>query len=152
MSTPAFRSRWAEWNPGAPPHSPEELSRIEPAKPAEPGFEGFAGGIPVRSPGNHVSPGDGCTRCGSSLADPGGDLLCPGCFASRRGPGRVLTFDPRRRLRSIARLSGRPCGDCGAIDWYVSPRGDSVCRPCARARRAVTTDPGTNGVLGGGAA
>jgi len=128
MSAPDFRSRWAEWSPGSPP---------PPVLPATPptGLEAPA-----------------CYRCGYPLADPGGDLLCGRCYSSRRGPGRVLTFDPRRRLRSIARLSGRPCGDCGSIDWYVSPRGDSACKPCARARGAVTTEPGTNGVLGGGAA
>ena len=107
------------------------------------------------SPGSPPPPAPdapSCYRCGSPLADPGRDLLCPECFDSRRGPGRVLTFDPRRRLRAVARLSGRRCGDCGSSDWYVSPRGDSACRPCARARRTATTEPGTDSVLGGGAA
>jgi len=131
MSAPGFRSRWAEWSPGSPPPPAPE------APPATPptGLEAPA-----------------CYRCGSPLADPGGDLLCASCYASRRGPGRVLAFDPRRRLRAIARLSGRPCEDCGAIDWHVTPRGDSACRPCARARGAATTEPGTDGVLGGGVA
>ena len=151
MSAPAFRSRWAEWNPPFP----GRLSETEPAKPAKPSFEGFEGANPESEPGNRPPSGslegEGCTLCGSPLSTPG-DVLCGGCYASRRGPGRVLAFDPGRRLRTIARLSGRPCGDCGSIDWYVSPRGDSACKPCARARGAATTEPGTNGVLGEGAA
>lgn len=145
MSTPAFRSRWAEWNPSFPGKPPE----IEPAKPAKPGFEGFEGAIPESAPGNRAPSGEGCTLCGSPLSDPG-DVLCGGCYASRRGPGIVLTFDPGRRLRTIARLSGRPCGDCGTIAWGVTPRGDATCRTCARGRGA-TTGAGTDSVPGGAA-
>lgn len=154
MTAPAFRSRWAEWNPGAPPAFPGRLSETEPAKPPKPSSEGFEGAIPESVPGNRppsgALEGEGCTSCGSPLSDPG-DVLCGGCFASRRGPGRLLTFDPRRRFRTFARLSGHPCGDCGAIDWHVNPRGDATCRTCAR-QRAATTEPWTGGVLGGGAA
>lgn len=141
MSAPAFRSRWAGWDPAAPPIFPDKSPQSEPAEPPEPGFEGFAGAIPVRIPGNRGPSGDldreACTRCGSPLADPG-DVLCGACYASRRGPRAVLTFDPRRRLRTIAWLSGRQCGDCGAIDWYVTHRGDATCRTCARGRGAIT--------------
>lgn len=147
MTAPAFRSRWTDWTPGDPPET-------EPAKPSKPVSGGFEGAIPGTSP--EMRPlsvqleGDGCTVCGSPLSDPG-NLLCGGCYASRRGPGRVLTFDPARRLRSIARLSARPCGSCGRVDWHVNPRGDATCRTCAGGR-TVSTGTGTDTIPGGGAA
>ena len=108
------------------------------------------------SPGSPVPPpagleGEGCTLCGSPLSDPG-DVLCGACYSSRRGPGAVLTFDPGRRLRTIARLSGRPCGDCGRVAWYVNPRGDATCRTCARGRDSASRDTRTDSFPGGGAA
>jgi len=150
MSAPAFRSRWADWNPGTPPSFPGELSETEPAKPAKPGFEGFEGSTPGSVPGNHpfsrTLEVGGCTSCGSSLSGPG-DVLCGPCYVSIRGSGVVLTFDPRRRLRTISRLTGRPCGDCGAIDWNVNARGDATCRTCARGRGAAK-ETGTDTVPG----
>ena len=150
MSAPAFRSRWAEWNPPFP----GRLSETEPAKPAKPSSEGFEGAIPESVAGNRPPSGSlevgGCTSCGSPLSA-AGDVLCGGCYASRRGPGVVLAFDPRRRLRTVARLSSRSCGDCGAIDWNVNVRGDATCRACAKGR-AATTAGGIDTVPEGGAA
>ncbi len=142
MSTPAFRSRWAGWDPAAPPRFPGTLPETEPAKPPKPGFEGFAGAIPVRIPGNHASPedleGDGCTSCGSRLFIET-DLLCPACYQARRSPGRVIPFDPARRVRAEARLATRQCHDCGGSWWRLHQNGDSECESCWRTR-AVTTE------------
>ncbi len=64
------------------------------------------------------------------------DLLCPQCFSTRRGLGRVLPFDPDfRRRRAAARLAGRPCPDCLTVTWLLTERGDAVCRTCAATRR-----------------
>lgn len=76
-----------------------------------------------------IQPLPACTACGSPVDDPG-DALCGACYAARRGPGRVLTFDPDRRRRTLARLAGRPCGTCGAVAWRVNARGDATCRGC----------------------
>lgn len=78
-----------------------------------------------------------CVACSSRVAR-AEDVICPTCYRLRRpaGPGVVALVDPLRRARVEARLAVTPCGTCGAIDWYVSPRGDSACRPCARARAA----------------
>lgn len=83
-----------------------------------------------------------CTSCSASVDDPG-DILCRACYASRRGPGRVLVFDPERRRRSGAHLARRTCTSCGATDWRVTPRGDATCRRC--------TGSLTYGVRGGAA-
>ena len=151
MTAPAFRSRWTDWTPG---RFPGDTPETEPAKPSKQVSGGFEGAIPGTSPESRPPSvqleGDGCTRCGSPLSDPG-DLLCGGCYASRRGPARVLTFGPARRLRTIARLSARPCGNCGRVDWYVNPRGDATCRTCAVGRTA-STGTGTDSVPGGGTA
>lgn len=95
-------------------------------------------GDAVRREGGPLFPGSAppaCTACGAVLFMET-DIICPGCYAKRRPsrPGSVVPFDPGRRLRSIARLSGRVCGDCGSVDWYVNPRGDATCRTCARRR------------------
>lgn len=76
-----------------------------------------------------------CVACSSPVAR-AEDVVCPACYRLRRpaGPGVVALVDPARRARVEARLAVTPCGGCGAIDWYVSPRGDSACRTCARAR------------------
>ena len=76
-----------------------------------------------------------CAACGAFLFIET-DIICPRCYAKRRpsGAGSVVPFDAGRRLRTIARLSGRACGDCGSVDWYVSARGDAACRTCARRR------------------
>lgn len=90
-----------------------------------------------------------CTGCASPVTE-AEDLLCPACYAERRGPGRLLRFDPDRRRRTEQRLAGRPCPDCQTADWYVSPRGDATCQTCAR-RRAATTSTRTDDVRGGAA-
>lgn len=97
-------------------------------------------GNAVRREGVPLFPGSAppaCTVCGAVLFMET-DVICPACYATRRPsrPGSVVPFAPGRRLRSIARLSGRTCGDCGDVDWYVNPRGDAVCRSCARRRAA----------------
>ena len=91
-----------------------------------------------------------CTSCGVVLFLEQ-DLLCPACYAARRGPGRLLPFDPGRRPRALARLAGRPCPDCLTVAWRVNVRGDATCQTCARGRADSTAD-GTNGVPPGGAA
>lgn len=74
-----------------------------------------------------------CTSCSSPVADPN-DVLCPACYQLRRGPGRVLRFDPDRRRRTALRLADRPCRDCHTTSWHVTPRGDASCQTCARKR------------------
>ena len=83
-----------------------------------------------------------CTSCGTSVDDPG-DILCRGCYASRRGPARVLVFEPARRRRTERFLAGRACGSCGASSWGVTSRGDAACLRCTAAR--------TDSVRGGAA-
>jgi len=75
-----------------------------------------------------------CTACRAPVASPE-DILCGACHQTRRGPGRVLVFDPGRRLRTLARLSGRACETCGATDWHVTARGDAACRGCFTSSR-----------------
>ncbi len=75
-----------------------------------------------------------CTACRAPVASPE-DILCGACHAERRGAGRVLAFDPGRRLRTLARLSGRACEMCGATDWHVTARGDAACRGCFTSSR-----------------
>jgi len=86
-----------------------------------------------------ASPESGAHRsccCCEAPLDVETDLLCPKCFSARRGPGRVLPFDPEhRRRRTIARLAERRCGHCGTTNWLVTERGDAVCQTCASARR-----------------
>lgn len=79
--------------------------------------------------GEAASPAPLCPACGTPVADPQ-DVLCAACYQARRGPGRVLAFDPDRRRRALARLAGRPCGTCGAVAWRVNARGDATCRGC----------------------
>lgn len=77
----------------------------------------------------------GCYRCDAPL-DAAADLLCSTCYAARRGPGRVLPFDPEhRRRRTAARLADRHCSGCDQVDWEVNARGDAYCRTCAAALR-----------------
>lgn len=95
-----------------------------------------------------VEPAATCTSCNAPLFIES-DLLCPACYRARRGPGRVLPFDPERRRRTLTRLAGYPCPDCETVEWHVNARGDATCRTCAQ-RRAATTDTGTDGVPAGG--
>lgn len=62
------------------------------------------------------------------------DLLCPTCYQARRGPGKVLPFDPDRRGRTLARLAGCPCPECQTVAWHVNANGDATCQTCARTR------------------
>ena len=84
-----------------------------------------------------------CTACNAPLFIET-DVLCPTCYQARRGPGRVLPFDPGRRARTLDRLAGHPCPDCQTVAWHVNAGGDATCQTCAR-RRAATTDSGTGG-------
>lgn len=119
-----FRSRWLDWTPESSetPLSPA-VGRVD---------------APVARVLTFHSPA--CPSCGAAVAPD--VVLCGPCYEARRAPGRVLPFDPGRRLRTIARLSGRACDGCGAIDWQVTPRGDSFCRPCARSRAALPVPEG----------
>lgn len=74
-----------------------------------------------------------CTSCASPIADPN-DVLCQACYLARRGPGRVLRFDPDRRRRTVRRLVDRACRDCHTTSWHVTPRGDAICQTCDRKR------------------
>lgn len=105
-----------------------------------------------------------CTSCGATVADPQ-DVLCAACYQARRGPGRVLAFDPDRRWRTEARLAGRACGTCAGTAWRVNARGDATCGRCfpdsSSTRSGSAPDapaasklagPDRGGVSGGGAA
>lgn len=105
-----------------------------------------------------------CPSCGAPVDAPE-SVLCGPCYAARRGPGRVLPFDPDRRRRTEARLAARPCGTCGAVAWRVSGRGDATCGRCfpdsssapARPLAGRPVSPGApgagrGGVSGGGVA
>lgn len=152
-----FRSRWLGWTPessGIPPTPP-------PTEPTKAPFVGFVGSHPTRI--LKTAP-PACTSCGATVADPQ-DVLCAACYQARRGPGRVLAFDPDRRRRTEARLAGRACGTCGATSWRVNGRGDATCRGCfpdsSSTRSGSAPDapaasklagPDRGGVSGGGAA
>ena len=82
-------------------------------------------------------PSSTCYRCPNPTAGPQ-DLLCGSCYAERRGPGRVLAFDPGRRRRTEERLATRWCPDCGGSWWRVEVGGDAECESCRRARTATT--------------
>lgn len=86
----------------------------------------------------------GCTSCAGPVDD-ARDLLCQPCYSARRAPGRVLPFDPDRRLRTEQRLAARRCETCGGSWYRVHPNGDAECEPCRR-NRAVTPETRTNGV------
>ncbi len=114
--------------------------------------------------GEAASPAPLCPACGAPVDDPEA-VLCGACYAARRGPGRVLAFDPDRRRRTEARLAGRACGTCGATSWRVNGRGDATCRGCfpdsSSTRSGSAPDapaasklagPDRGGVSGGGAA
>lgn len=89
----------------------------------------------------------GCTSCAGPVDD-AQDLLCQPCYSARRAPGRVLPFDPGRRLRTEARLATRRCESCGGSWWQIHPNGDAECETCRRAR-VSTTPPRTDGVRPG---
>ncbi len=80
-----------------------------------------------------VEPAATCTSCNSPLFIEA-DLLCPTCYQARRGPGKVLPFDPDRRGRTLARLAGCPCPECQTVAWHVNANGDATCQTCARTR------------------
>ncbi len=107
--------------------------------------------------GEAASPAPPCPACGSPVAR-SEDLLCDTCYSARRGPGRVLRFDPDRRSRTLARLAGRPCAACGAVAWRVNARGDATCGRCfpdssstpARPLAGRPVSPGAPGAGRGG--
>lgn len=105
-----------------------------------------------------------CPACGAPVDDPEA-VICGACYQARRGPGRVLAFDPDRRRRTEARLAGRACGTCAGAAWRVNARGDATCGRCfpdsSSTRSGSAPDapaasklagPDRGGVSGGGAA
>lgn len=98
----------------------------EPGKPGE-DFSGLSGSSGEVSSG-HTSPPHSCVSCGAECGE--GVLHCPPCWENRTARGKVLPFDAARRVRTVARLSGRLCSSCGQEDWHVTPRGDAHCIVC----------------------
>ena len=98
----------------------------EPGKPGE-GFSGLSGSSGEAFPG-HTAPTHPCVSCGAGAGE--GVLYCPACWEARKARGNVLPFDATRRVRAVARLSGRSCGSCGQENWHVTDRGDASCVVC----------------------
>ena len=107
----------------------------EPGKPGE-GFSGLSG-----SSSNRVSEHAPAHPCVSCHAEVSADVLyCPPCWEARQARGNVLPFDATRRLRVVARLSGRQCSSCSQEDWHVTPRGDAHCVVCFKDWKPIPYD------------
>ncbi|MCC6131409.1 MAG: hypothetical protein IT186_15935 [Acidobacteria bacterium] len=65
------------------------------------------------------------------------DLFCDTCFQARK----IVPFEEltrrreERRQRTLARVTGVPCGTCGKVRWNVNARGDAFCLTCFEERR-----------------